>query len=185
MASFDDLEKIEKEHNIGGDEWYRPRKLEPGTYAFKVLSDFEVKAEYWSPKDNRAYIQVGIDKNPAEKDIPEDDKRIAYLLYILDRRDNKIKLAEIGHRIMKDIGGLKKTPGYEFDRIPPYDILLKKEKTGSAAKDVKYTVIPGRDGVALTPEQEKILASKETPASIISKMKEKRIKELGGTTLNI
>lgn len=62
-----------------------------------------------------------------------------FAMWVIDRVDGLVKLAEFGPGIMKQIQGHANDADYGFDGLPPYDFKIKK--TGSALL-TKYTVVP-------------------------------------------
>ncbi len=68
---------------------------------------------------------------------PEAKKRFA--LWVIDRNDGQIKLAEWGVSIMKQIQTLALDKDYTFDSFPSYDIKITRSGSGL---DTEYTVTP-------------------------------------------
>ena len=64
------------------------------------------------------------------------------MLYIIDRTDNDIKLAEFGWSVYKALGELANSSEYGFKDLPPYDVIIKKSGEG---KETRYTTVPGRN----------------------------------------
>lgn len=137
-------------------------KLKEGDNRFRVLTEPEMMFEDF--KLGICYTDCGYEGNAK------------FLMFVLDRNDNKIKLWKAPYTVGTTIAGYEADSEYAFDGYPmPYDIKINAK--GAGTKEVKYTVTPGR---AETPVEGDILdeLGKKTPvADIISKLKEKKKQE--------
>lgn len=101
---------------------------------------------------------------------------IRFVLFVLDRKDNKVKTAFFPYSVTKQIGALQKNPDYEFDDLPmPYDIRITSNKEGGPFD--KYRVEYKPNGAELTEDQKSELTSKiekMSPEDIAERMKEKQ-----------
>ena len=176
--NFGDLKKVSKEYNIGGSgEWYN---LDEGDNKIRIISTMEVLAKHFDPASKKSFVCFGKDKGcPWCKQ--ENKPQIKFMMYVIDRKDEIIKIASFGYKIISAIEGYKNNKEYAFDVLPEYDITITKTKTGSEAKDVEYSVIPARSNTSLTEEEEKEIEKvmKNPIAGIVEKMKEKEFKISG------
>lgn len=99
-----------------------------------------------------------------------------FLTFVLDRKDNSIKLAKLPYSVGNAIAEYEEDDEYQFDGYPmPYDLNLKAK--GAGTKEVEYTLVAGR---ALTPIAEEILEDLKKKGSlldIITKMKDNKKQE--------
>lgn len=98
------------------------------------------------------------------------ERTVKVIMYILDRTDNQIKLAELGWSIFKAIGELANSSEYGFESIPPYDLIIKRTGEGM---QTRYIVTPSRNEIPLTEDQKSELANKTPVKQIISNRMEK------------
>jgi len=82
------------------------------------------------------------------------DAKHRWAMWVIDRNDGKIKLAEFGALICKQIQGLANDPDYSFDIVPAYDIKITRSGSGL---ETEYVVAPS-PATELT-EDEKIRIS--------------------------
>lgn len=62
-----------------------------------------------------------------------------YVLWVIDRQDGNIKLAEFGKSVVQQIQSLALDHDYAFDVIPTYDMKLVKSGKGM---DTEYLITP-------------------------------------------
>lgn len=82
----------------------------------------------------------------------------SYVCNVIDRKDGQVKLMDLKTTIYKQIIDYAVNPEYGNPSDPEqgYDITIKKEKTGPQPQNVKYTVMPSRNTVPLTAEEEEM-----------------------------
>ena len=82
----------------------------------------------------------------------------SYVCNVIDRKDGQVKLMDLKTTIYKQIIDYAVNPEYGNPSDPEqgYDITIKKEKTGSLPQNVKYTVMPSRNTVPLTEEEQQL-----------------------------
>lgn len=91
------------------------------------------------------------------KELPEyiysEKPQFAYVCNVIDRKDSTIKLLDLKTTIYKQLVDYATNPDYGSPADPSngYDITIKKEKTGPQPQNVKYTVMPSRNTIPLTP----------------------------------
>ena len=78
--------------------------------------------------------------------------QFAYVCNIIDRKDGNLKLLDLKTTIYKQLVDYATNIDYGSPADPDngYDITIKREKTGPQPQNVKYTVMPSRNTVALT-----------------------------------
>lgn len=165
------LEETEKKYNIGGDDKY---KFEEGENRIRVLSPGEPTASHFQ---NKKFLGTcyGVEKGcPFHIGQYKDTlSRVKFLMYIIDRKDNQIKLANMPYIIIKAIGALQENQDYAFDEIPmPYDITINAKGAGKI--EVEYTVIPSPKLIPLTQEEQNELLKLKSVKEIVERMKEKQ-----------
>lgn len=174
------LDKVSEENNIGGggnDLFYT---IEEGNAnVVRVLTPAEVIIYYFQGKGIRPAIAYGYENGDPRKQGTDEFKPSArFMLYVLDRNSNTVKLAEFPYSVQKSIGELQKNPDYAFEDIPmPYDIRIAYNKTESPANMYRVTAIPKHTPV--TPEEIKMLDEKManmTPEQHVQKKKDAQIK---------
>ena len=98
---------------------------------------------------------------------------LKYLLWIIDRKDNKLKIGKFTYGVVKTIVDFKSNEDYKYEDIPPYDVVVKRTKTGPLSTDVEYSVIPTRANTELTEAEQKLVSSLDDLEQIVNKSKEK------------
>lgn len=83
-------------------------------------------------KKAKKYLDEGIAKTDLQA-----KKR--YCMWVIDRADGKVKMAEFGTSVMRQIQILALDDDYGFDSIPPYDLKITRAGGGM---ETKYTVTP-------------------------------------------
>ena len=169
---FNDYKDSEEKYGIaGGDDWMN---LEEGDNKLRIVSEFIDYGEHFDNAKKRSYMCLG-KGNCSYCDAGEKPK-VRYLGWVIDRKDNKVKLLRFGHSIFKQIGALAVNDEYKFDEIPNYDITIKREGTGL---DTEYHVTAARKDSKITVEEsEEIDAKVKDVPEIIENMKAKREKEV-------
>jgi len=179
--NFNQLNEVAETYKIGKggkDGWL---VLEPGDNKVRIVSEYEILAKHWSA--NKAVICIGEKNHCILCETKEGEKPnkpvVKFLLWVIDRRDGKLKIAELGWTVVKAIGDLQQDSDYKFSVLPEYDINIKKTVKGNGSKpsDTEYTIIPARGNTPLTPEE--VAAIKDlTPISeVIQSLKDKVLKD--------
>lgn len=129
-------------------------KLSQGENKLRVLTAPEAFAQH--------FIGKGIKPAPCTTGcgycLKGAKKGVKIALYILDRSDEVIKLAELPYSIFTGIGELAISSEYGFKGLPPYDLIITK--TGEML-ETKYSVMAGRNEAPITEAQKKELAGKK------------------------
>ncbi len=106
------------------------------------------------------------------------------LVYVLDRSDNQVKLAEVKWGLMQKLAVWEESGDYELDGTFPMknDIRITKEGSGKQTK-YEYNLVPKASEVP-ADFIEKALKDKKTCAEIVEKWKEDSKEEHGGETVD-
>ena len=140
------LEQEETKYEIGGRG--NSFKFEKGLNTFRILTNWETIGQHTLGKNVMPVVCYGENEgcpyHGENTPIDEEGKplkvRPRFLVYILDRKDDKVKLAFLPYTIIKSISDLSADPDWAFEDFPiPYDIKVTydPEKSG---KDI-YSVI--------------------------------------------
>lgn len=73
-----------------------------------------------------------------------------YSMYIINRDNSQVQIAEFGPSIMKELVTLASSDDYGFEDVPPYDVTITK--TGEQM-ETEYAVLPARANSELTKEE--------------------------------
>lgn len=167
MNINESIEKAEEEFPQGGNYF----NIKEGDNKVRILSEMVAVPQWWD--GSKYQMVVENDKHPEDRQIS-----VKWLCWVIDRKDDKVKLAKLPHTIAKTVGNLQENPEWAFEGSPmPYDVTISAKGAGS--KEVEYSVMPSpkRD-----PVSKEVLddLEKQTPVEDIRhSMKEKRQKELG------
>lgn len=179
--SFNFKEKIDKgeEYGVGGggDRF----KFEKGDTTIRILaSSSEPLATHYLDNGERV-LCIGVKKgcqyhgNNAPKDKTGKPKRpsVKYLMYVLDRKTNRIGMAFMPYTIVKALSDYQNDSAWSFDDLPmPYDIRVKFDPEAAPAEMYKVMALPGLSD--LEPEQLKELSEKKPLDEIADAMKAKQ-----------
>lgn len=95
-----------------------------------------------------------------------------WLCYVLDRRDGKVKVHFMPHKVYKAIEALQLNPDYAFEEVPmPYDITIAAK--GAGTKEVEYSVIPARKEIPLTRDERDAFEEMKSLEEVQSALHEK------------
>lgn len=166
MSTFSEKVKRQEEEareqgiaSQGGGDWY---KFVEGDNRFRILSEPEMIFEKY--QKGICYTDCGYEGTAK------------FLTFVLDRKDEKIKLAKLPYTVGDAIMGYENDEEYNFDGFPmPYDI--KVNAKGAGTKEVKYTVIAGRATSEVPTATLEELEKKSSISDIVTKMKEKKKQE--------
>ena len=162
---FKNHEEIAKKYEMGGG-WM---SLEEGDNQIRLVSEFEDYGTHFDQIKKRSVICIG--KEHCEYCIKGDKPKVQFIGWVIDRKDQQIKLLRIGYKIFTQIGELSKSKEYAFEILPSYDITIRRK---GQKLDTTYTVIPARQDIELTEdEKNRILEEIKQPKEIIDQMKAK------------
>lgn len=153
----------------------------------RVLTPGAVYATHFMGKGTKAPVCYGYEKGCPVREKNDEgkltnvhaDTSVRFVMFVLDRRDGKVKTGFFPYSVVKQIGALQKNPDYQFQDLPmPYDIRITYNREESNAN--KYRVEYKPNGPELTEEQTNELNEKmssRTPEDIVQRMKEKQIED--------
>ena len=163
--SFKTPEEITKKYPMGGN-WLT---LKEGDNKIRLVSDCADYGNHFNPATQKSVICIG--KEHCEMCKQGIDPSVQFLAWVIDRVDGKVKLFRFGYKIYKQIVAYKNNPDYAFEETPEYDITIRKIGTG---RQSDYVVVPARQNVPLTTEEEEKVTEKvKDPNEIIEGMKAK------------
>ena len=158
-------------------------KIAEGDNKFRVLTKGICLASHFQGKGQKSPICYGQDKgcqyhgyfDPANPQAGEHQKaNLKWAMYVIDRKDNKIKLAFMPHTVIKAVAEYQKSEDYSFDGLPmPYDITLKAK--GAGTKEVEYTLMPSPKQSELTEQEASDLEAKMPIDQLVEKLKNKQM----------
>lgn len=172
----EEMQQAEKKYDMGRDDRF---KFEEGENRIRVLSPGKPVATH-RLGGNRFATCYGMDEGcpyhgegaPKDKDGNEQKPSVKFVMWVIDRRDSKVKLAFMPYTIVKALGALQNSEDYAFDDIPmPYDIAVSAQNAGK--KEVNYTILPSPKLVPLTPQEEEELGKKRPVEDVVERMKNK------------
>ncbi|MEW6687264.1 MAG: hypothetical protein AB1393_13845 [Candidatus Edwardsbacteria bacterium] len=143
--------------------------MKHGENKIRIVSEAEPYGKHYNPETKKTLVCIGKDKG-CEGCQQGNKPRVQWLLWVIDRTDNKIKMLEIGYSILQQISKLAQSQEYGFEIIPNYDITITKEGEGL---ETEYTVIPARKDTLLIEVEREEIENLESPIEIIRKKKEK------------
>lgn len=153
MPAFDfnkTYEQAEKKYNLGKGDYFKPTE---GGNRIRLLSACLPHESVFNGK-----------------------KTFKWLCQVLDRKDGQIKPYFMPNTIYKMIADLQMDPDYAFTEVPmPYDVTINA--TGAGSKEVKYSVFPARENVALTVEEQNALTAAPSITELQQKIRESEDKK--------
>lgn len=152
----------------------------------RILTPGAAYANHFIGKGIKSPICYGYDKGCPIREKNEDGTlstrhargSIRYVLYVLDRKDNKVKTAFFTYGVMFQVGAIQQNPDFQFADLPmPYDVRITFKPDEKDPK-AKYRVEVKPNSAELTEENLKDLEDKLaniTPETIVEKMKQKQL----------
>lgn len=129
---LENLKKLEDSGKVGGSDYY---KVQNGNNIVRVLTEGIYKEDNYQGR-----------------------KSTKFVMFVIDRKDGKVKPYFAPYTVYKAIASLEEDPFYKFQGMPmPYDINVKAENAGT--KEVNYNVQASPNKSEITPEE--LLAAKE------------------------
>jgi hypothetical protein len=175
---FEELQKeLEKEigspTSSGDSDWYN---LKEGDNKMRLASVGALYAQYYDKAKNKFFVAVGEDMGcPYAK--AKEKPSIKYLTWAVI--GGELKLVKLPYKAYKGLVSLQQSDDWGFQNFPmEYDINLKVK--GAGTKEVEYSIIPSPKKSEIDSDLLADLEEKSTALEIVNKMKDKRIKELGG-----
>lgn len=131
-------------------------KFPEGESRVRILTEGVVYAQHFFGEGLKPTICYGISKGcpfHAENGYKGGDIKttIRFSSYIIDRKDNKIKICDFSSSIMQKVAKYEKDIDYAFTGYPmPYDLKITYKKSEMPAN--KYSVIASPNRVPVEPE---------------------------------
>lgn len=190
---FDQLDEVAAEYHLssgGKDGWYQ---MQTGENRVRIVSGFEVLSKHFLQKGTPPVVCIGpkngcvqcINQTKWEQEHQNDEDKskknplkpsTKFLMWVIDRRDGKLKIAEFGWSIIEAIGNLKKLSDYAFNptsKLPDYDIIVTKTVTGKNISDTKYSVNGARQNTPLTEEEAAEVGKLTSIKQVVDRIREK------------
>lgn len=183
QRNLSDLDAEAKKYggNTGSDKF----DLKKGPNILRVLTFPEIIATHFFGKGSPSVVCVGIEQGcqfhgagapKDEKTGKEKAPSLKLAVYIIDRVDGKVKLAELPLSVRYGIQDAQNTPGFEFADFPmPYDIQVLSDPDNKDPK-AKYRTTALPKFADLTEEEQKSFdesMARMTPAQYVEKRKDK------------
>lgn len=153
MTSFKDIDTGSSNGNFF--------KIVEGENKFRIVSE---AVPVWTSFDQaegtaKKYIT-------AEGSTKDKEAKKRFALWVIDRTDNAIKLAEFPSTVMVGIKDLANSSETGFDGLPPYDMIINRAGTGMATR---YTVMASRKNTELTDAEKAEVAKLEPVLMVLRK----------------
>ena len=168
--SFNSKEgEIEKKYGIKEGNYM---KFEEGENKVRLVSDCQDFGNHFDTQLKRSFICTG--KETCAYCQKGEKSKARFYVWVIDRRDNVVKLAEFGYMIFEEIKKLAASDDYGFDKVPAYDIDINRKGKGL---DTKYSVLAARKDSPLANIEEAGI-EKDDSAEVIKEKTEKNTKAM-------
>jgi len=185
MLNFmDEIKNEQKKYGTGGGDYFKFESK--GVYKIRILNQPKVLATHFFGKGNPAVVCKGIDEgcpyHGQEKDgTPIKRPSIKLVTYVIDRSDDKIKIAELPLSVSYSLNDLQQDEDFAFDSFPmPYDVKITYDPDNNDPKAI-YRLVGSPKQEPLTKDEEAILKelmAKQTPEQYVEFRKgKKEVKE--------
>jgi len=168
MEKFNFGEKareVEKEHGVGGEYF----KIKEGDNIVRVLSGYEVIASHFIGTGERRPVCFGKDKGCPFHGEGDEPAGIKCVFWVIDRADDKIKIAEMPYSFASALKDLQEAPETSFEEVPmPYDVNLKAINAGTKEVEYEVTALKPKE---LASEVLAELSNKKTVAEVVANKK--------------
>lgn len=172
---LDTLDAQMKQYGAGGqsDKYEFVR----GANRLRILNFPAILATHFiGGKGGTAVICVGIEEGCQHHKDDDKNPSLKLVTYVIDRKDGKIKLAELPLSVRYALKDLQDDEDYSFDDFPmPYDVKITSDPDNTDPK-AKYRLVGSPNRVPLTADEQKEfeeLMSKMTPEKYVEKRKAK------------
>lgn len=177
------MKQLEEENDFGkkqggADLFF---KFLEGENRIRILSKGEVIGQHFLGKGTRPSTCYGVTKGcPLHEenyfgDEPKEFPKVSikYQVYLLDRADGAIKVADLPYTVIKKIAEFQEDEDYKFDTFPmPYDIKVTYKPNESAGN--MYSVIASPKREEITAEVSSALKSQEEKYPISEAIQKKK-----------
>jgi len=146
---FKSYKEESQKHGMGGGFY----QLQPGENKVRILTSPEPSLSHFLGQGTKPARCIGQNCPYCAKEIKVSHK---IMLYILDRKDGQVKLAEFPWSIFKSLGEMASSSEYGFKDLPPYDVVISKTGEGM---ETRYTLLAGRNEEPVSQDVLEKLAS--------------------------
>lgn len=176
MANFmDEIQSESKKYGGGGgnSDFF---SFEEGVNRMRILVQPKVIA-YHFPPQGKPDVCVGIDEGCTHHGADAKKPTIRLCTYIIDRKDNKVKFAELPLSISYSLNDLQEDEDFAFDDFPmPYDVKITHDPKNPDPK-AKYRLVGSPKQEPLTDLEKTDLENamlKMTPEQYVQTRKDKQ-----------
>lgn len=158
------------EQKIIKGEWL---KLQEGDNKLRIVSDFESFGNHYIRETNDSGVCIGKEKGCRFCAVG-DKPKVNYLCYVIDRKDNKVKLFRFGYSIYEQLVNMAQSEEWGFvSNIMPYDITIKKSGAGLMTK---YQIMGSPKITQISDEELENVRTQKTIEDVIKSLKDKELK---------
>ncbi len=171
-------------------------KAVEGENKIRILSEGSIIATHWV--NDRPFPCYGETKGcprhgfgaPKDKDGKPQMPQVKYTCYVLDRTDNKVKLADLPYSVIKSVGDLQNDADWAFSEFPmPYDIKIiyykKDPATGKPMAPANmYKLIASPNRALIEQEHVDSLRKLLETANPVDLVKKKKDAQLNADRMN-
>ena len=180
---MDAIKSESKKYGGGGNSDFF--NFEEGVNKMRILTFPTVIAFHFFGEGQKPDVCVGIDEGCKyhgegalkDKDGKEKKPSIKLATYIIDRKDEKVKMAELPLSISYSLNDLQEDSDFAFSDFPmPYDVKITSDPKNADPK-AKYRLVASPHRTDLTSEEETALAEamkKMTPEQYVQIRKDKQ-----------
>ena len=139
---FTNQKELAKKYNLN-NKYFAPIE---GNNVIRLVSEFVDFGSHYNPVTKKSSICIGKTKGclgcKAGLNLS-----VKFLGYVIDRADGKIKTYKMPYAVSGAIDKLSQSAEYQFDGLPPYDIIINRV---GKEKDTKYAIMASRKDTELT-----------------------------------
>jgi len=173
---MDDVKNESKKYGGGSDSNYFKFE-DKGVYRIRILNQPKVTATHFFGKGNPSIVCVGIEEGCEYHKESDKKPSIKLATYVIDRKDGKIKMAELPLSISYSLNDLQEDADFAFSDFPmPYDVKITYDPDNDDPK-AKYRLVASPKQEEVTIAEEKELAEKmkkQTPEQYVEAKKTKQ-----------
>lgn len=183
MSLLDDINNESK--NYGGGARSDFFQFEKGLNRIRIMAKPKVIAFHFFGKGQKPDVCVGIEEGCPHHGGDKDKATIKLATYVIDRKDGRIKLAELPLSISYALNDLQQDPDYAFSEFPmPYDVKITHDPDNKDPK-AKYRLVNSPVTGISKEEREQFEEEmkKMTPEQYVQKRKDKQTGNTGASTV--
>lgn len=173
---MDSIKEETKKYGAGGNNDYF--QFEEGVNKIRILTQPKVIAYHFFGKGQKPVVCTGIDEGCSYHKETDEKARIRLVTYVIDRKDGKIKLAELPLSISYSINDLQEDADFAFEEFPmPYDVKITHDPKNDDPK-AKYRLVASPKQEPVTADEEEGLnkaLEKMTPEQYVDTRKNKQV----------